>query len=142
MGRRQWGTRKCGLLGGTGGNVEIQGEGSSGVGGAGGNCFTPDGRGGRRTVSPTESANLPTELWVYGYGGQGANKPEYDRRLKLLKQIRDEYIRKFPAEIPFIEAGVDPVPIHWVNKRLEELGQKWSVTLGDGGYVMPPLSNR
>jgi hypothetical protein len=129
-------------VGGTGGNVEIQGEGSSGVGGAGGNCWTPDGRGGRRTVSPAESANLPTELWAYGYGGQGANKPEYDRRLRLLKQIRNEYVKKFPAEVPFIEAGVDPVPISWVNKRLEELGEKWRVTIGDGGYVMPPLRNR
>jgi hypothetical protein len=129
-------------VGGAGGNVEIQGEGSSGVGGAGGNCWTPDGRGGRRTVSPAESANLPTELWAYGYGGQGANKPEYDRRLRLLKQIRSEYVKKFPAEVPFIEAGVDPVPISWVNKRLEELGEKWRVTIGDGGYVMPPLRNR
>jgi len=63
-------------------------------------------------------------LWAYGYGGQGANKPEYDQRLRLLKQIRNEYVKKFPAEIPFIEAGVDPVPISWVNKRLEELREK------------------
>jgi hypothetical protein len=45
----------------------------------------------------------------------------------------------FPEEVPFVDAGVDPVPVNWVNKRLEELAESWRVELSDGGYVLPPL---
>ena len=36
----------------------------------------------------------------------------------------------------FLQAGVDQVPISWVNKRLEEIGETWRVQLNDGGYVL------
>jgi hypothetical protein len=35
-------------------------------------------------------------MWPYGYGGRGANDPEYDRRLRVLTQIREEYMKAFP----------------------------------------------
>jgi hypothetical protein len=67
-------------------------------------------------------ADLPTELWKYGRGGAGPNDPEYDRRLGLLAKFRKEYIDAFPGTVPFINAGVDPVLVPWINKRLEETG--------------------
>jgi hypothetical protein len=124
---------------GDGPDALVKGDGVA-LGGAGGHCGTADGRGGRRTISPGETMGLPTEMWRYGHGGRGGNHPEYDRRLALLKQIRREYCEAFPSDVPFIEAGVEPVPTSWVNARLRELGESWQVTMGEGGYRLPPLS--
>lgn len=129
-----------GGTGGAGGSGHIEGDDGLIVGGDGGNCATPDGRGGRAAPSPAERTGLPSELWIYGRGGAGGNVPEYDRRLAVLKRIRLEYMTKFPDEVPFIDAGIDPVPINWVNKRLEELSERWRVGMGAGGYVMPALA--
>lgn|SRR5882724_6613359 len=125
--------------GGPGGDAEVTGDNSFARGGDGGNAGQPDGRGGPRTTSPGERMNLPTAMWPYGYGGRGANAPEYDRRLKILTQVRAEFMKAFPDDVVFVEAGIDVVPISWVNKRLEELGESWRVTLKDGGYELPPL---
>ncbi len=125
--------------GGPGGDAEVTGDDSFARGGDGGNAGQPDGRGGPRTLSPGERMNLPTAMWPYGYGGRGANSPEYDRRLKILAQVRAEFMRAFPDDLVFIEAGIDVVPANWVNKRLEELGESWRITLKDGGYELPPL---
>jgi hypothetical protein len=57
----------------------------------------------------------------------------------LLTKIRAEYLETFPDERPFIEAGIDQVPVNWVNKRLQELSEPWRVELDNGGYKMPPL---
>lgn len=128
------------LPGGRGGDATVRGDNSYARGGSGGNApLRPDGRGGRRTKSPGELENLPTAMWPYGYGGRGANDPEYDRRLRVLTQIREEYMKAFPDDVVFIQAGIDQVPISWVNKRLEEIGEIWRVELVDGGYVLPPL---
>ena len=35
----------------------------------------------------------------------------------------------------------DRVSAHFVNSRLEELGEAWRVTLGPEGYGLPPLSD-
>lgn len=127
--------------GGPGGDAKADGPGSLAMGGDGGNAGTPDGRGGRRTISPGERLGLPTDSWAFGYGGAGANRPEYDRRLVLLTRIRHEYASAFPHDWKFIEAGIDPVPMSWVNKRLEELGEQWRVVgMHDGGYIMPPMN--
>jgi len=104
-------------LGGSRGNAVVKGDDSRARGGNGGNCGQADGRGGRRTKSPGELENLPTAMWPYGYGGNGANAPEYDRRLDILTQIRTEYAQAFPTDKPFVDAGVDPVPLDWVNKK-------------------------
>ncbi len=128
--------------GGRGGNAEVKGDDSYARGGDGGNAGQPDGRGGRRTLSPGERENLPTAMWPFGYGGRGANKPEYDRRLQLLMHIRQEYMKAFPDDLIFIEAGIDTVPTGWINKRLEEMDEQWRVTLKDGGYVLPPLPSQ
>lgn len=87
-------------------------------------------------MSAAEANDLPTALWPYGYGGAGANSPEYDRKLDLLIRFRNEYLEAFPGERRFIDAGVDPVPIRWINKRLEEEGEDWRVVLADGGYQL------
>lgn len=125
--------------GGAGGGGEVTGDNSYVRGGDGGNAGQADGRGGRRTLGPTENMDYPTNTWNFGYGGAGANAPEYDRRLTLLIQIRKEYMDKFPEDIPFIESGIDPVPLRWVNKRLEELHESWRVEMSEGGYILPPI---
>jgi hypothetical protein len=83
----------------------------------------------------------PTNMWPFGRGGSSPNSPEYDRRLNLLAQVRREYMEMFPERVPFVQAGIDIVPIKWVNMRLHELGEAWRVlSAPDRGYVMPPLS--
>lgn len=128
-------------IGGKGGGGIAYGDNCKIIGGDGGNSGTADGRGGRGARSPLEGQDMPTDMWGYGYGGSGANHHEYDRRLVILKSIRTEYMVKFPHEVPFLEAGIDPVPLNWVNKRLEELQEPWRVEMANGGYVMPVLNN-
>lgn len=128
--------------GGPGGHADVKGDHSFARGGDGGNAGQPDGRGGPRTVSQGERLGLPTAMWPYGYGGRGANTPEYDRRLKILTRIREEFMRAFPDDVMFIHAGVDQVPVSWVNKKLEEMGENWRIKMKDGGYELPPLSER
>jgi hypothetical protein len=125
--------------GGDGGDGIVKGDDSLAIGGDGGDAGTPDGRGGRGARSPMERAGGPTKMWKYGRGGSGANDPEYDRRIGVLREIRREYLHDFPDDVTYIEAGIDQVPISWVNKRLEELGERWRITMGQGGYLMPPL---
>jgi hypothetical protein len=110
-----------GIGGGNGGGGVITGNHGMIIGGDAGGGPTPDGRGGKSPRSPGEVAELPTELWKYGRGGAGSNAPEYNRRLQILRRIRREYIDMFPDTGPYIEAGVDQVPIAWVNTRLKEL---------------------
>lgn len=128
--------------GGKGGGGDVEGDDATIVGGDGGDAASEDGRGGRGAMSPLERMGHPTDMWVYGRGGAAANDPEYDRRIKLLKQIRLEYLKQFSDMIPFVEAGVEQVPINWVNKRLEELNEKWEVAISEGGYILPPLKNK
>ena len=88
--------------GGDGGHAEVEGDFSFARGGDGGNAGEHNGRGGRRTLSQGERLNMPTDTWHIGYGGAGANHPEFDRRLGLLAMFRSEYLLAFPQEIPFI----------------------------------------
>jgi hypothetical protein len=125
--------------GGDGGGGVIHGDDGLVVGGDGGSAASPDGRGGRGARGPTERMGGPTSMWRYGKGGSAANVPEYDRRLSVLTTIRQEYMDAFPEELPFIHAGVDTVPLKWVNKRLEELAENWRVQPGENGYVLPVL---
>lgn len=90
--------------GGRGGSASVKGNNSFARGGDGGNSGQRDGRGGRRTKSSAEHANTETAMWSYGCGGHGANLPEYDRRVKVLKEIRREYQTAFPGDVIFIEA--------------------------------------
>jgi len=126
-------------VGGKGGSGFVEGDDGLIIGGDGGNCGTPDGRGGRGACGPTERYGFSTDTWGFGRGGAGKNHPENNRRLGLLKTIRTEYITKFPGDLPFIEAGVDPVPVDWVNQRLAEYGEIWRVEGGSGGYFLPAL---
>ena len=126
-------------IGGQGGGGSIQGDGGLIVGGDGGSAGTTDGRGGRGARSATEKMGFSTELWRFGRGGSGANHPEYNRRIALLASIRLEYMNQFTDEVQFIQAGVDSVPVDWVNKRLEELHESWRIHMGPNGYVLPDL---
>jgi hypothetical protein len=136
-----FGGKGGGIGGGNGGGGLIKGNNGVIVGGDAGGGPTPDGRGGKSPRSPGEVAELPTELWKYGHGGTGANAPEYDRRLEVLRRVRREYVNAFPDSGPYIEAGVDQVPIAWVNTRLKELQETWRVTMEDGTVKLPPLAN-
>ena len=124
--------------GGDGGHAVVNGDGFA-QGGGGGSGPTPDGRGGRGAKGPTELAGGPTQLWPYGAGGSGANHPEYNRRLQLLKQICYEYCRTFPERVIYLEAQIERVPALWTNTRLAEMGEAWRVEMGPEGYVLPPL---
>lgn len=126
-------------VGGKGGSGVIQGDDGLIIGGDGGNAAGADGRGGKGARGPTERFGFPTSVWGYGRGGSGTNHPEYDRRLKLLVQFRNEYRARFPEEVPYIDAGVDLVPTDWINQRLLECGESWRVEAGEAGYSLPPL---
>ena len=59
--------------------------------------------------------------------------------MALLLRIREQYMTKFPHDTPYIQAGIDVVPIAWVNQRLVELNENWSVEFGEHGYRLPAL---
>ena len=126
-------------VGGKGGGGHIIGDVGLIIGGDGGSAHTSDGRAGNGARGPTERFGFPTSLWGFGRGGSAANHPEYDRRLNLLIKFRQEYKTLFPSDAIFIDAGIDVVPVAWINQRLAECSETWSVTLGENGYVLPPL---
>lgn len=126
-------------FGGKGGGGHIEGDGGTIIGGDGGDAGQADGRGGNGAKGPIEKFGFNTSLWGYGSGGSGVNDPEYNRRLTLLIRIQNEYKQKFTGRSSYIEAGVDRVPIDWVNQRLVELEEKWQVKFGDQGHVLPVL---
>ncbi|MDR1994245.1 hypothetical protein [Azonexus sp.] len=129
-------------IGGKGGSGFIQGDDGLIIGGDGGNAATADGRGGRGARGPTERFGYSTDFWGFGRGGSSPNHPEYDRRISLLQRIRGEYLLKFPVDAPYVEAGIDIVPLDWVNQRLIELGEIWQVVFGKVGYVLPVLEEK
>jgi hypothetical protein len=125
--------------GGHGGSGTVFGDDGLVIGGDGGSAGGGDGRGGRGARGPTERYGFDASMWGFGRGGRGGDAPEYTRRLAVLTQIRQEYLDKFADDAPYILAGVDAVPLAWVNQRLDELGERWHVVWGDEGYVLPPL---
>ncbi|RLK36112.1 hypothetical protein C7417_3887 [Cupriavidus plantarum] len=125
--------------GGTGGSGIAIGDDALIVGGNGGGAGTTDGRGGRAGRGPTERLGFATGIWGIGRAGAGQNAPEYDRRLLLLIQFRNEYRERFPSDSLFIDAGIDTVPSDWINQRLIEVDETWRVVHGPDGYVMPDL---
>lgn len=126
-------------VGGKGGSGFIQGDDGLIIGGDGGNCGTFDGRAGKGARGPTERLGFPTAMWGYGRGGSGVNHPEYDRRISLLTQFRNEYMSKFPEDAQYIGAGVDIVPIDWINQRLIECSEPWNIAISESGYILPPI---
>jgi len=127
--------------GGKGGSGFIQGNDGVIIGGDGGSAGTSDGRGGRSARGPTEKFGFSSQLWGFGRGGSGGNHPEYNRRLELLRAIRAEYKTRFPDDAAYIEAGIERVPVDWINQRLVEFGEAWSVSAGECGYVLPSLAS-
>lgn len=125
--------------GGHGGAATAIGDDVVAIGGDGGDAGTPDGRGGRGASGPTERYGVDTSLWGYGRGGAGADDPEYRRRMQLLARVRQDYLVRFPQDQPYVAAGVDAIPVDWVNQRLDELGERWHVSWGQDGYELPAL---
>lgn len=125
--------------GGDGGAVSVEGDDSMAIGGNGGDAPDADGRGGRGGRGPTERYGFPSDMWGVGRAGSGGDAPEYTRRIEQLRTIRSEYLNKFPERAIYVDAGVDAVPVAWVNQRLDELGESWHVAWGGEGYEMPPL---
>ncbi|MEV0793592.1 hypothetical protein [Kribbella sp. NPDC050459] len=125
--------------GGRGGSGTVFGDDGLVIGGDGGDAGSEDGRGGRGARGPTERYGFETWKWGFGRGGGGPDAPEYTRRLGVLIQIRQEYLDKFAEDAPYILAGIDVVPVAWLNQRLDELGEGWHVVWGKEGYVLPPL---
>lgn len=128
-----------GGAGGKGGSGFVQGNDGLVIGGDGGNCGTSDGRGGKRAKGPMERLGFQTITWGFGSGGSGANHPEFDRRVKLLATFCLEYKTKFPCEGAYIDAGIEQVPADWVNQRLIESDEAWQVSVGENGFLLPPL---
>ena len=108
-------------------------------GGLGGSAQTPDGRGGKATPPLPALASETPHVWAAGRGGAGQNTAEYERRLKILYEIRRQYMSAMPDTAPYILAGVDTISPAWINARLQAIGEKWNVALEQGGYVLPPL---
>jgi hypothetical protein len=123
----------CGGVGGAGGGAgDVNGKDISVLTGQGGDAAGCDGRGARRTPGGAELQGWPTQFWTFGYGGPGAaDAPAYTHRIAVLTRIRQEYMKAFPFEVKYIDAGVQQVPLNWVNKRLEELSESWHVTQGE-----------
>ena len=123
---------------GAGGGGEMQGDNALMIGGNGGHAATWDGQGGQPARSPMYGIG-PTMMWKYGQGGRGASDPEHLRRIPLLSRIHQEYHADFPDDMPWINAGVEKVPLTWVNARLEETGEAWRCTERHGLFKLPAL---
>jgi hypothetical protein len=52
---------------------------------------------------------------------------ELDRRTNIQKALRGEYILSHDNISPGLLAGTEFPPSEWMNKRLRELGEKWTV---------------
>jgi len=126
-------------IGGKGGGGIVNGDDGLVIGVHGGCCATADGRGGRGARGPTERVGFSTEMWGYGRGGSGANSPEYEARIETLRIFRTEYMTRFPDDAPYINSGIEQVPVDWINQRLAECGKDWRVTIGLDGYILPAL---
>lgn len=125
--------------GGDGGSGFVTGDDATIIGGNGGDAGSVDGRGGAGARGPTERYGIPTFTWGVGRGGSSPNHPEYDRRLALLVEFSRQYKTRFPGDAVYIDAGIEPVPIDWMNQRLQECGEGWRVTQGERGLLLPPL---
>lgn len=55
---------------------------------------------------------------------------ERERRNQLLRTLGNEYILSHDKLSPGLMAGTEWPPLDWINKRLVNLGEPWSVTSG------------
>ncbi len=55
------------------------------------------------------------------------NIEEQKRRAKILAMLRQEYILSYDNLSSGLLAGTEQPPSDWINQRLEELGEKWTV---------------
>ena len=80
-------------------------------------------------VGPSQSASLPTEA---------------SRRRNVLMLLRNEYILSHDRLSPALLVGTEQAPSDWVNGRLKELGEKWTVAAPErpdaGIHVVNPES--
>jgi hypothetical protein len=57
------------------------------------------------------------------------SEQEIARRQGLLTALRNEYILSHDGISPALMAGTEQPPSDWVNKRLRELGENWTVSI-------------
>jgi|GEM_PF-6923130 thiol:disulfide interchange protein len=56
---------------------------------------------------------------------QDLRREELQRRYRILKALRQEYILSHDNISPQMMAGIEMPPKEWINKRLQELGESW-----------------
>ena len=59
---------------------------------------------------------------------QSAEAKESERRQGVLQLLRNEYILSHVETSPGVLAGTEFPPSEWMNKRLRELGEKWTIS--------------
>ena len=72
--------------------------------------------------------------------GSGTSEPESQRRQKVLRRLREEYILSHDGLSAALLAGIEQPPMEWTNGRLKELGEKW--TVGEPKKELPDVALR
>jgi len=52
---------------------------------------------------------------------------EAQRRQEVLDHLRNEYVQSHSGLSPDVLAGTQPPPVEWINSRLKELGEGWTI---------------
>jgi hypothetical protein len=116
--------------GGDGGSGDVTGSDALVIGGHGGDAGQPGGLGGRGGRGPTDRFGTPSHMWGVGRGGRGGMS-ENNQLREVLSAVSREYSERFPDDAAYIDAGLEQVPIDWLNQRLVELGERWHVDGND-----------
>jgi hypothetical protein len=61
---------------------------------------------------------------------------EYQRRHKVLNALRIEYILSHHNVPPRVLAGIEWPPLEWINRRLAELKEPWTVLSGNNPWEL------
>ena len=72
---------------------------------------------------------IPRKTGLKPADGPSVNA-ERDQRNNLLRTLRNEYILSHDNLSPGLLAGTEWPPLDWLNRRLGELGEEWSVIAG------------
>jgi hypothetical protein len=68
-----------------------------------------------------------------------AQEAELERRQNIEKTLRSEYILSHDHVSPSLLVGTEFPPDDWMNKRLEELGEKWTIASSEPMAMTIPL---
>jgi hypothetical protein len=79
-------------------------------------------------VVQAQNTSILTSLTTEGNGEQKTSEAE--KKENILKALRDEYILSHDPIDPDILSGAKMPPDDWLNSRLHDLGQSWTVSGG------------